>query len=154
MNCGTLAYHLPDPILTLLDAPRERGHLDRPVPRHNHNTIRIGHDYIARTYPHISHTDRVANAPNLDPILARPHPASGGEHGVAVIDCAVDVTANAVDNGPGETAQAGILRQDVSPDRTVRAAAVVDHHDIPGRYVVDEVADAAGGGLRQVRSGR
>ena len=111
--------------------------------RHDDDAIRISHHNVSCRYAHSSYCHRAIDRFHLNAIFTGAHKATGGKHGIAVDQSLADVAANAIDHRSGNATNACVLRHDVPPDGAVRAAIVVDNHNIAGGHIIYEIAHCA-----------
>jgi hypothetical protein len=76
----------------------------------------------------------------LDAILAGAHPGCAAEDWVVEFQAKRHVAVDAINQRAGDTAAMCDLREYVAPDSGIFTAAVVEHDDAAGWYVVDEIA--------------
>ncbi len=130
------------------DVPRGRLKLRRfedglfVLLRDDDDAVAVAEEQVARQHADLPQRHGGVVLVGAHAVLAGAHVGAAGEDGVAELERAVGVAADAVDDGAAELVAAGHDREYVAPHRGVHAPAVVDDDDAALGDVVDVVADA------------
>src|SRR5919201_221237 len=133
----------PDLVLRLADLVGNPEDVLLASGRNHDHAVGVSDQNVAGVDPYVSERHADVVAVGLDATASRPHRHAAAEDGVAELEAAAGVAADAMDDGSRQPVAVRRDRQDVAPNRAIEATAVVKDHNTPGRDIIDVLADGA-----------
>jgi hypothetical protein len=111
-------------------------YLTDELARDRDHAIGVADQEVAGAHLNAADRDRATDIGNLHPVLASAHEPAAAVDGIAAAKRPLHVTADAVDHRAAHAPVGRHRGEDVAPNGTVGAAAVVEHHHRARRDVV------------------